>query len=425
MFEGISLFFGALLDALIGPNLFVPGEPFFIAAGYQLHQGIWLGLVAVLLGGFIGDQSSYFIGRKFGVPAQRKLMRWCPKTRRPIARCRYLVAKKGNYVLAFARLLGPIAWVVPFIAGTNKTTWGRFTFYSTIGLVLGIGQFVMWGYAISYGIDNLPFIAESKAILIEHQATLIALAVSIIFFLIGKRLKWRFMFTKFTVIALLSMCYVNYAHFFYFSDDFLAKKPAPTQVMSVNNVNFKAYPGKSPIFSAQAVNVIYFGQSPRDLMNSLGWIENETFSRNDIEPSGYIKLMQNRTPPVSDLFWNGVPQDMAFQLPGDLMKRNHIRWWKGGVDPTTQQPFWVGALSYDNGLKMTLYSGIVTVLHSIEPNVDVQRDKLAQQMMMAIPSQTVIYQRLTSPTALDAAHDYYSDGRILVIQTNVTPTTLI
>lgn len=300
MFEGISLFFGALLDALIGPNLFVPGEPLFIAAGYQLHQGIWLGLVAVLLGGFIGDQSSYFIGRKVGVPAQRKLMRWCPKTRRPIARCRYLVAKKGNYVLAFARLLRPIAWVVPFIAGTNKITWGRFTFYSTIGLVLGIGQFVMWGYAISYGIDNVPFIAEIKAILIEHQATLIALAVSILFFVIGKRLKWRFMFTKFTVIALLAMCYVNYAHFFYFSDDFLAKNPAPTQQMSVNNVNFKAYPGKSPIFSAQAVNVIYIGQSPRDLMNSLGWIENETFSRNDIEPAGYIKLMQNRTPPVSD-----------------------------------------------------------------------------------------------------------------------------
>ena len=46
----VSLFFGALMDALIGPNLFVPGEPFLLAAGYQLHQGIVTGVLAVLLG---------------------------------------------------------------------------------------------------------------------------------------------------------------------------------------------------------------------------------------------------------------------------------------------------------------------------------------------------------------------------------------
>ena len=40
MLETISLFFGALLDSTIGPNLFVPGEPFLLAAGYQLHEGV-------------------------------------------------------------------------------------------------------------------------------------------------------------------------------------------------------------------------------------------------------------------------------------------------------------------------------------------------------------------------------------------------
>ena len=189
MFEGASLFIGALLDALIGPNLFVPGEPFLIAAGYQLHQGIITGVFAVLLGGFLGDQASYFIGRKVGVPAQKKLVKWQPKTRRPIARCRHLMAKRGNTVLAFARLLGPVAWVVPFIAGTNKITWVRFSVFSSIGLVLGVGQFVMWGYLLAYGIDKFPMFAEVKAVIVEHQASLIAVAASLVFLFIGKRLK--------------------------------------------------------------------------------------------------------------------------------------------------------------------------------------------------------------------------------------------
>ncbi|WP_196333650.1 DedA family protein, partial [Vibrio campbellii] len=117
MLEAISLFFGALLDATIGPNLFVPGEPFLLAAGYQLHQGVIWGVVAVLLGGWFGDQLSYFIGKRSGAKAQKKLIRWQAKTRRPIARCRLLMKKRGNTILIFARLLGPVAWVVPFMAG--------------------------------------------------------------------------------------------------------------------------------------------------------------------------------------------------------------------------------------------------------------------------------------------------------------------
>lgn len=99
MLEAISLFFGAFLDATIGPNLFVPGEPFLLAAGYQLHQGIIWGVIAVLVGGWLGDQLSYFIGKRSGSKAQRKLIRWQAKTKRPIARCRLLMKKRGNAIL--------------------------------------------------------------------------------------------------------------------------------------------------------------------------------------------------------------------------------------------------------------------------------------------------------------------------------------
>ncbi|MDA0147730.1 LssY C-terminal domain-containing protein [Vibrio sp. LaRot3] len=419
MFEGMSLFIGALLDALIGPNLFVPGEPFLIAAGYQLHQGIWTGVLAVLLGGLIGDQASYWIGRYVGTPAQKKLIAWQPKTRRPIARCRHLMYKKGNYVLAFARLLGPIAWVVPFIAGTNKVAWSRFSLFGLIGLLLGVGQFVMWGYLLSYGVDKFPFIQQAKIFVVEHQYSLMAIGASLLFLYVGRKLKWRLMFTKFTLVFFSLTLFANYSHFFWLSDDF-QKQPTNPEVeltlVSPSELDYRVYPGKSKVFDAQAINVLFYGENPRQLMLELGWVENQTFSRNDIEWRDYLKLLQQNTPPVSDLFWNQQPQQMAFQLPGDLLKRSHIRWWKGGVDSQSKQTIWVGALSYDNGLQVTPYSGIVTILHSIDPNVDQERDRLAKLITQHAPNQRVDFQYLVSPITLDEEHDYYTDGKVLVVK---------
>lgn len=420
MFEGFSLFVGALLDALIGPNLFVPGEPFLIAAGYQLHQGVYTGLIAVLLGGFLGDQMSYFIGRRFGFSAQKKLMKWQPKIRRPIAKCRHLMAKKGSYVLSFARLLGPVAWVVPFIAGSQKVTWQRFTLFSTIGLILGVGQFVAWGYLLSYGVEHFPIIEQAKIFTIEHIPTLVALGGCLIFYWIGKKRRWRFMFTKLTLAVVMSMVYVNYTHFFFYADDNQLEAVAKTEKLAqreteLGHLTLKVYPGKSSVFDAQAVNVVYYGETPKALMDELGWIENKTFSRNDLELMDYVQLLKDKTPPVSDLYWNHIPQEMAFQLPGNLMKRSHIRWWQAGRDPETKQKLWLGALSYDDGLQLTPYSGIVTVLHSVDPDVDAERDRLLAQVAGSFTAHQVSLSEALTPVVLDEEHDYFTDGRLLVI----------
>ncbi|GAK82714.1 Mll0121 protein [Vibrio ponticus] len=397
----------------------MPGEPFLIAAGYQLHQGIWTGVIAVLLGGLIGDQASYWIGRYVGVPAQKKLLAWQPKTRRPIARCRHLMYKKGNYVLAFARLLGPVAWVVPFIAGTNKIGWSRFSLFGLVGLLLGVGQFVMWGYLLAYGIEQFPLLSQAKLVVVEHQYTLIAIAASLLFLVIGYKLRWRFLFTKFTGVFFALMLWANYSHFFFYSDDFAQQESSGarlTEITQPSELAYKVYPGLSNVFDAQAMNIMFIGENPRDLMLELGWIENLTFSRNDIELKDYIQLLKDNTPPVSDLFWNNQPQEMAFQLPGDLLRRSHIRWWQAGIDAKSQQKMWVGALSYDDGLQLTPYSGIVTVLHSVDPNVDLERDKLAKQVSEQASNRQIELAALAAPTVLDDDHEYYTDGRILVIR---------
>ncbi len=178
------LFVGALLDALIGPNLIVPGEPFLLAAGYQLHAGYISGVIAVFLGGLIGDQSSYWIGYRYGYLLQKKLITKIPRFKRLFARAKLFTRQNDKKVLLFARMLGPIAWIVPFIAGTQHIHWKRFSLFSGIGLILGIGQFVVWGYLLALGIDSIPFFSSIKSI-IEENLTLILLSISLVIILWG------------------------------------------------------------------------------------------------------------------------------------------------------------------------------------------------------------------------------------------------
>lgn len=411
----LSLFIGAFLDALIGPNLVVPGEPFLIAAGYQLHQGSLLAVFSVLLGGFLGDQISYQIGKKYGRPSSKKLINWQPKLRRTMARCRLLLVKKGNYVLLFARLLGPVAWVVPFMAGTNGIGWRRFTVYSSIGLILGVGQFIVWGYLLSYGLDNIPALTSVKAFILAHQYSLLALLATLLFLYIGMKYRYRNIALKSISIFLLAMLMANYNYFFWAADDFQPSNNNAPLSLETEQISFKAYPDPSINSDAQAINVIYVGDSPVTLMDTLGWIENKTFSRHEVEWNDYIALLMANTPPVSDLFWQKQPQQLAFQLPGNLLHRSHIRWWKAGVDTTSKQSIWLGAISYDNGLKVTPYLGMLTVLHSIDPDVDDQRDKLATQIKSHMASHLSELVNIGHPVSPSQQLDYFTDGHILVI----------
>lgn len=244
MLEAISLFFGAFLDATIGPNLFVPGEPFLLAAGYQLHQGVIWGVVAVLLGGWIGDQLSYFIGKRSGSKAQKKLIRWQAKTRRPIARCRLLMKKRGNAILIFARLLGPVAWVVPFMAGTANVSWKRFTVCSSIGLILGVGQFVVAGYLLAAGLNTWIPLDSIKFILVEHKLLIASVLIASVFALVAWKKNWSRKWTKSLTALVLCLVAANYGHFFYLADDNI-EQPGVTENQSIvlNDIGFKVYRG--------------------------------------------------------------------------------------------------------------------------------------------------------------------------------------
>jgi len=119
--------------------------------------------------------------------------------------------------------------------------------------------------------------------------------------------------------------------------------------------------------------------------------------------------------PMSTHYLARRPQDLAFEQSAGRSprRRHHIRLWKMS-GPSPGQAVWLGAATYDSGLGMSRFTG--EVMHHIDPNVDAERNKLAQDLLA---TQRVAKLRILPGTAvaasLNGGGDFYrSDGKILV-----------
>ena len=158
------LFLGAFFETLIPTSLVVLGEVFFIAgallAGMEILN-VWAVLAVLYAGGILGDNASYWLGRHFGLSLFEGLARW-PLVGRLLHDENYrrgvaFFERRGAIAVLVARLSGPLSWVMPAMAGVFRLNYGTFLRFNTIGIVIGIGQFMIVGYFFG---EYLPLILE-------------------------------------------------------------------------------------------------------------------------------------------------------------------------------------------------------------------------------------------------------------------------
>jgi len=148
-----GLFLGALLDALPGPCLFVFGEVFFIAAGGLLHQsGSPWPVLAVFAGALTADQLGYWLGGRLAKPLRRMVLARASR-RAAWRRTRAGLERRAILFVGISRLLGPVAWITPTVAGSLQIGRARFSAGSLLGVFVGVGQFVVYGWLMSAGAD--------------------------------------------------------------------------------------------------------------------------------------------------------------------------------------------------------------------------------------------------------------------------------
>jgi LssY C-terminus len=86
--------------------------------------------------------------------------------------------------------------------------------------------------------------------------------------------------------------------------------------------------------------------------------------------------------PVSDLFLFGRKQDLAFEQPiaGGPRQRHHVRFWRSDILHESR-PAWIGAATFDERVGLSYTTGQIT--HHIGPDVDAERDRIADEMRTA------------------------------------------
>lgn len=148
-----SIFVGAFCDAVIPICFFVFGEVFFLlAGGLVFSTGSLAPIFAAFSGAYLADNFSFFVGQRLRRPLRRIVWRTHGRRRAYRRVTRALMRRPAGFI-AISRLLGPVAWMTPALAGSLDVPWRKLALGAAIGVVVGVGQFVALGWFAAYGAE--------------------------------------------------------------------------------------------------------------------------------------------------------------------------------------------------------------------------------------------------------------------------------
>lgn len=165
------LFAGALFETLIPLSLLIPGELFFFTGALMAGMGtlsVWNVLGLLYAGALLGDNASYWLGRRYGLAMFAGLRHW-PLVGRLLRRSNFqrgmaFFERRGPAAVFIARLSGPLSWVTPTLAGVFRLNYPMFLLFNTLGIMIGIGQFIVVGYCFGQYLPEILLWAHRFAV---------------------------------------------------------------------------------------------------------------------------------------------------------------------------------------------------------------------------------------------------------------------
>lgn len=121
------------------------GETFTILSGVAVHEGLlhfgWAILTAII-GGTLGDQLLFWIGRRYGYYILNRFKRYQVK----LNKATYLIKKNPSLFVIGVRFMYGLRIIGPIIIGASKLNPIKFLLFNIIGSILWAVVFITLGY---------------------------------------------------------------------------------------------------------------------------------------------------------------------------------------------------------------------------------------------------------------------------------------
>ncbi len=153
-FTYVGLF---LVLALCGLGLPVPEEIPLLTGGFLIYRGITQypeTLAISFVGVIAGDNSLFFLGRRFGTKVLKYLEYVRPHTRQRIEWLKTLIDRYGNMAIFYARFLPGVRAPIYLTSGLAGMRPRRFIVYDTLGAAISVPLVVSIGYFFGDQIDS-------------------------------------------------------------------------------------------------------------------------------------------------------------------------------------------------------------------------------------------------------------------------------
>jgi membrane protein DedA with SNARE-associated domain len=134
---------------LCGLGLPMPEDIALLAGGFLVHRGVTrypITLAVSLLGVVAGDNSLFFLGRRFGTGLVRYFGLNRPGSQAQINRIRAFMRRHGHRAIFYARFLAGLRALIYLTAGSFGVTPLRFLAYDLLGALISVPIVVSIGY---------------------------------------------------------------------------------------------------------------------------------------------------------------------------------------------------------------------------------------------------------------------------------------
>jgi membrane protein DedA with SNARE-associated domain len=141
---------------LCGLGLPIPEDVALLAGGYLVHRGITrypITLAVSLLGVVVGDNSLYFLGRRFGSGLVRYFSLGRPGAKQQIERIEAFMQRHGHRAIFYARFLAGLRALVYLSAGSFGVKPSVFLFYDLLGALISVPIVVTLGYVFGQQLE--------------------------------------------------------------------------------------------------------------------------------------------------------------------------------------------------------------------------------------------------------------------------------